>query len=353
MVKDNMTNEKIKVAYLDGARNLVLSTTNKPKIKEDEVLIKVKSVGICGSDVLYYRTGGTKRRPIAKPFILGHEISGIIEKRGRKVENLDVGDKVAVEPGITCGRCIYCKSGKYNLCRSVKYLATPPVDGAFVEYISYKADLVYKLPGGISFDEGALIEPSSVAFYSVMKSDLKPSMSSLILGAGPIGLLVLKVAKILGSFPICALDIDDYRLSFAKKMGADFTLNTKNKNIVQALANSGYDKEYDVVFECTGVETVISNSVFLAKKGGTIMMIGIFDGVVPLRAKEIIDREINIKGTYRFANVFGDVIRLVERKMLNVKSIITHTFNFDDIKSAFEIADKRLENCIKIIIRVS
>ncbi len=348
-----MTNEKIKVAYLDGARNLILSTKNKPEIEEDEVLIKVKSVGICGSDVLYYRTGGTKKRPITEPFILGHEISGIVEKKGVKVENLDIGDRVAVEPGITCGRCIYCKSGKYNLCKSVKFLATPPVDGAFVEYISHKADLVYRLPSGISFDEGALIEPSSVAFYSVMKSGLKPSMSSLILGAGPIGLLVLKIAKISGSFPLCILDMDEYRLSLAKELGADFTLNAKNKNIVQALADSGYDSEYDVVFECTGVETVISNSVFLTKKGGTIIMVGIFDGVVPLRTKEIIDREINVKGTYRFANVFGDVIKLVERKMLNVKSIITHTFNFDDIKKAFEVADKRLENCVKIIVRVN
>jgi len=352
-VKDNMTNEKIKVAYLDGARNLVLSTKDKPEIKEDEVLIKVKSVGICGSDVLYYRTGGTKRRPITKPFILGHELSGIVEKKGKKVENLDVGDKVAVEPGITCGRCIYCKSGRYNLCSSVKFLATPPVDGAFVEYISHKADLVYRLPDCISFDEGALIEPSSVAFYAVIKSDLKPSMSSLILGAGPIGLLILQIAKISGSFPVCVLDVDSYRLSLAKKLGADFTLNTNDKDIVQALANSNCENEYDVVFECTGVETVISSSVFLAKKGGTITMVGIFDGVVPLRTKEIIDREINVKGTYRSANVFKDVIKLVERKMLNVKSIITHTFNLDEIEKAFEVADKRLENCVKIIIRVS
>ena len=352
-MKDNIVNEKIRVAYLDGARNLILSTTDKPEVKEDEVLIKVKSVGICGSDILYYRTGGTKKRPITKPFILGHEVSGIVENKGKEVNNLDIGDRVAVEPGITCGRCIYCKSGKYNLCKSVRFLATPPVDGAFIEYISHKADLVYRLPDCISFDEGALIEPSSVAFHAVMKSDLKPSMSSLILGAGPIGLLVLKIAKISGSFPVCVLDIDDYRLSLAKKMGADFTINASDRDIVRALADSDCDNEYDVVFECTGVETVISSSVFLAKKGGTITMVGIFDGTAPLRTKEIIDREINVRGTYRFSNTFQDVIKLVERKMLDVKPIITHTFNLDEIGKAFKIADKRLENCVKIMVRVN
>ena len=348
-----MANGKIRVAYLDGARNLILSTTDKPEIKEDEVLIKVKSVGICGGDVMYYRTCGTKKRPITRPFILGHEVSGIVEKKGSKVKNLNISDEVAVEPGVTCGKCIYCKSGRYNLCKSVKFLGTPPVDGAFIEYIAHKADLVYRLPDGISFDEGTLIEPSSVAFHAVMKSGLKLSKSSLILGAGPIGLLVLKIAKISGSFPVCVLDIDDYRLSLAKKMGADFTINASDRDIVQALADSDCDNEYDVVFECTGVETVISSSVFLAKKGGTIAMVGIFDGIVSLRTKEIIDREINVRGTYRFSNTFQDVIKLVERKMLDFKSIITHTFSLDEIGKAFKIADKRLENCVKIMVRVN
>ncbi len=344
--------DKIKAAYLDGAKNLVLSTADRPEIKSDEALVKVKSVGICGSDVMYYRTGGTKKRPITGPYILGHEVSGIVEDKGSDVKNLNIGDRVAVEPGITCGRCQYCKSGKYNLCKDVKFLATPPVDGALVEYISHKADLLYPLPDEISFDEGALVEPSSVAFYSVVKSGLKTAKSSLVLGAGPIGLLVFKMAKLLGSFPIGVVDVDDNRLALAKKLGADFTINVKDREIVKAVYDSGFGDEYDVVFECTGVGSVISSSVFLVKKGGHLSMVGIFDGTAPIRTKEIIDREITITGTYRFSNTFPDVIGLMERGMLEVRSLITHYFSLDEAARAFDIADKRSENCIKIIIRV-
>jgi L-iditol 2-dehydrogenase len=345
--------DKIKAAYLDGAKNLVLSTADRPQIKSDEALVKVKSVGICGSDVMYYRTGGTKKRPITGPYILGHEVSGIVEDKGSDVKNLNIGDRVAVEPGITCGRCQYCRSGKYNLCKDVKFLATPPVGGALVEYISHKADLLYPLPDEISFDEGALVEPSSVAFYSVLKSGLKTAGSSLILGAGPIGLLVFKMAKILGSFPIGVVDVDENRLSLAKQLGADFTINVKDREIVKAISDSGFGDEYDVVFECTGVESVISSSVFLVKKGGHLSMVGIFDGTAPIRTKEIIDRELTITGTYRFSNTFPDVIGLMERGMLEVRSLITHHFSLDEAARAFDIADKRSENCVKIIIRVS
>jgi L-iditol 2-dehydrogenase len=344
--------DKIKAAYLDGARNLVISTADRPEIKSDEALVKVKSVGICGSDVMYYRTGGTKKRPITAPYILGHEVSGIVEDKGSEVKNLNIGDRVAVEPGITCGKCQYCKSGRYNLCKDVKFLATPPIDGALVGYISHKADLLYPLPDKISFDEGALIEPSSVAFYAVMKSGLKTARSSIILGAGPIGLLVFKMAKILGSFPICVVDVDDNRLSLAKKLGADFTINVRDKDIVKAVYDYGFDNGNDVVFECTGVENVISSSVFLVKKGGHLSMVGIFDGTAPIRTKEIIDREITITGTYRFSNTFPDVISLMERGMLEVRSLITHSFSLDEAAKAFDIADKRSENCVKIMVRV-
>jgi len=345
--------KKIKVAYLNGAKNLFLSTIDKPEINSDEVLIKIKSVGICGSDVLYYKTGGTRKRPITKPFILGHEVSGIIEDMGKEVKNLNIGDRVAVEPGATCGKCFYCKSGRYNLCKDIKFLATPPINGALAEYISHKADLVYPLPDEISYDEGTLVEPSSVAFYSVMKSGLKTAESSLILGAGPIGLLVLKIAKILGSFPICIVDVDDYRLSLAKKMGADFTINVKDKDIVKTITDSDSENEYNVVFECTGAGSVISSSVFLVKKGGNISMIGVFDGTTPIRTKEIIDREITITGTYRVLNTFQDIIRLMQKGMLEVKSLITHTFNLNEISKAFDMADRQLENCVKVIIRIN
>lgn len=343
----------MKAVYLDGAKNLIISETKKPEIKKDEVLIKIKSVGICGSDVLYYKTGGTKKRPITKPFILGHEVSGLVEDKGIEVKDLNIGDRVAVEPGIVCGKCSYCKSGNYNLCKDIKYLATPPIDGALVEYISHKANLVCPLPDEISYDEGALVEPSSVAFYSIKKSNLKISQSSLILGAGPIGLLVLKIIKILGSFPICVVDIDDNKLSFAKKAGADYIINAKNKDIVKAISDSGIDNEYDIVFECTGERSAISSSVFLVKKGGHISMIGIFDDTTPIMTKEIIDREITITGTYRFSNTFNDIIKLMQRGMLEVKSLITHIFNLNDVNKAFDIVDKSLENCIKVIIRIS
>jgi L-iditol 2-dehydrogenase len=343
----------MKVSYLDGAKNLILSTAPKPRIKDNEVLIKVKSVGICGSDLLYYRTGGTKKRPINRPFILGHEVSGIVEKRGKSVKDIKIGDRVAVEPGKTCGKCYYCKSGHYNLCMNVKFLATPPVDGAFVEYLAHNADLVYKIPDKISFDEGALIEPASVAYYAIYKSNLKMARSVIILGAGPIGLLMLQIAKLSGAFPIFMLDIDDFRLNMAKTFGADRIINIQDRDIESVLKDHDLEGKFDFVFECTGSEKVISNSVFFVKKAGVLSFIGIYDSNVPIRTKEVIDKEINILGSYRYSNTYQDIIKLIDRGMLKVQPLITHIFKLDEIKKAFEIADKRTENYLKMVIRVN
>ena len=208
---------KMKTMVLKKAGTIVEEDREIPAIRAHEVLIKVMDCGICGSDVHYYEHGRIGDFVVEKPMILGHECAGEVVEVGEAVTHIKAGDRVAVEPGHTCGKCEYCKSGRYNLCPDVIFLATPPYDGAFSEYLSYPADMVYKLPDSMDTVEGALLEPFCVGLHAVAQSEVKAGSCAVILGSGCIGLCTLLALNAQGIHKVFVVDILENRLKMAEK----------------------------------------------------------------------------------------------------------------------------------------
>ncbi|GAH50732.1 unnamed protein product, partial [marine sediment metagenome] len=204
----------MKAAILTEAKHIEIRDVPVPQIKDDEVLVRIKAVGVCGSDAHFYRDGRVAGWIVKEPLILGHECAGEIAEVGGSVEGLRVGDRVIIEPGIPCRKCEWCKRGEYNLCPDIRFMAVPGVDGAFTEYAGSAADFVYPLPDRISYEEGALMEPLSVAIETIKSAKIELGDSVAILGAGPIGILCLQAARAAGATDIYITDIDKNRLSY-------------------------------------------------------------------------------------------------------------------------------------------
>jgi L-iditol 2-dehydrogenase len=212
--------------------NLKLEQRPMPaKLGPNDVLIRIHSVGICGSDVHYWVNGCIGDFIVRAPMVLGHETSGVVAQVGSGVKHLKQGDRVAIEPGVPCRMCQYCKHGQYNLCPDMGFCATPPYDGTLTRYFAHPADFCYKLPDHVSFEEGAMLEPLSVAVQACRRANITFGENVLICGAGPIGLVNLLTAKAQGAAKVCITDIDEHRLSVAKSLGADFTYRITKKDV--------------------------------------------------------------------------------------------------------------------------
>lgn len=335
----------MKVAVLEGIKKISIQEREIPEPKEDEVLVKIKSVGVCGSDIHYYNEGRIGSFIVEKPLILGHECSGEVVKVGSKVKSLKVGDRVALEPGIPCRRCEFCKTGRYNLCPDVVFMATPPIDGAFAEYVVHPQDFAFKLPDSISYDEGALIEPLSVGIYATERANVKPGDRVLIFGAGPIGLVTLQAVRAYGVSDVSIVDINDFRLSKAKELGANQVINSKREKIEDFIC------EADIIFEASGNSSVIKETTRFTKRGGKIVFIGLAsEDYIGLNINEISSKELDILGIFRYANVYKKAIDLVANGKINLRSLVTHHFTLENTQEALEFADKNKDKCIKVIV---
>ena len=348
-----MITVEVKGAVLYGPKNICLEGLSMPIVRDDEVLVKVKSVGICGSDMHFYHAGRIGSRVIKKPLILGHECSGEVVKTGKNVSNLREGDKVALEPGIPCRKCEYCKEGRYNLCEEVAFMGAPPTNGAFVEYLSRPADFTYRIPESVGFDEAALIEPLAVGIHATRRGEVKPGDSVLILGGGPIGLLVLQMSKVRGAGNIIVSDTLPNRLNLAKKFGATEMINVSSEDIREKVMDLTGGKGAKVVFEAAGVQTTVEQSVELVQKGGRVVFVGQpMEDVIPLNMTKVIRGELNMKGLLRYANVYPQAIELISKGLVDLGSMITHDFPLLHIKEALEFSINRKDISIKTLVRV-
>src|SRR5512133_1207835 len=212
-------------AVMYGPRDVRLERRPIPDIGPDEVLVDIAAVGVCGSDVHFYWDGRIGKRVVQKPMILGHESAGTVVAVGDRVTSLQPGDRVALEPGIPCRRCSYCKTGHYNLCPNVAFMAAPHTDGAMREYVKTAADFAFKLPDSMSFEDGTLVEPLSVGVYAARRGRVAPGDNVVILGAGTIGLMALQAAKVYGASRRIVVDLQPDRLEMAKRLGATHVIN--------------------------------------------------------------------------------------------------------------------------------
>lgn len=337
---------KITAMYLEKPGKIIPRKIDMPEIKKDEVLVKIKAVGVCGSDVHYYEKGKIGSFIVKKPLILGHECSGEIVEVGEEVKNLQIGDKVALEPGIPCRRCIYCKTGRYNLCPEIKFMATPPVNGAFVEYVAHPADFVFKLPENVSYEEATLFEPLAVGLYSVVRAKVGFGGKILILGAGPIGLSTLQAAINIGGGRITVADIYDFRLEKAKELGADELINPRQTNALDKLGSS-----FDYVFETAGSVVTTQQTVKLAKNGGKVILVGLpAQEEIEFNTNQIITKELDVLGIFRYANMYPKAIRLAEKGQVNLKTVISKKFSFSQTEEALKFARDNKESSIKTVV---
>lgn len=343
--------DKMKVALMPEPGKMEIVERDVPEIEADEVLVKIEHVGLCGSDVHYYEHGRIGDFVVEDPIVLGHESAGKIVKIGKNVEGLKEGDLVTLEPGIPCGKCEYCKSGKYNLCPDVEFLATPPYDGAFSEYLSYPANMCFKLPEGMDTIEGALIEPLSVGFHAANQADAQVGETAAVLGSGCIGLSTLMALQARGVTEVYVVDLIDLRLDKAEEVGAAKTLNAKEVDVVEEIMNLTDGKGVDMVIETAGSKVTVKQSVELIKRGGRIVLVGMAaDPQIEFDFGKLQAKEAYINTVFRYRNIYPKAIKAVGDGIIDIKQVVTDTFGFSEIQDAFEYNIANKDKTVKIVI---
>jgi len=346
-----MSAGKMNAAIMDEPLSIAVRQVDIPVPKDNEALVKVHCIGVCGSDVHYYEHGRIGRYVVQAPIVLGHELAGEVVAIGKSVTKLSVGDRVAVEPGVTCGSCDYCKSGRYNLCPDVVFLATPPVDGAWADYIVMPSDYLFKLPDTMSYEEGALLEPLSVGFHAMLRGKVKPFDRLLITGLGPIGLLAGQAAKLFGVTEIYGTDVVPFRRELAREMGFTEVLDPASENVGERLAELTGGAGITLVVESSGNARAMADTIKQVRRGGRIVFVGLpAEGAIPMDMGQLIDSEIDAYGVFRYANTYPAAIQALERSTVDIRSIITHRYALSDIKEAVETARTQKETSIKVMI---
>ena len=319
-----------------------------PSPLQDEVCLAMGPVGICGSDVHYWQCGRIGDFVVNKPMVLGHEGAGTVYSVGSEVKHLKVGDRVAIEPGYPCNNCQVCFSGRYNLCADMKFCATPPYDGSLCQYYCHKASFCFKLPENVSLEEGALLEPLSVAVHACQRGKISFGQKVLVCGAGPIGLVNMMVAKAAGA-SVTITDISQERLNKAKELGADTIFHVISKDIRKTAEDIAHLTGFaDLTIECTGVESSIGVGIWATKPGGSYVQVGYGKAEVSFPIVAVGIKEIDIYGIFRYANNYPTALSLVETGAVDVKGLITHRFPLKDALKAFEIT--KAGTGVKVII---
>jgi L-iditol 2-dehydrogenase len=346
-------NGTMKVAVMTGLNKMAYVERDIPRPKASEVLVKLEYVGICGSDMHYYETGRIGDYIVKPPFVLGHEPGGTVVEVGGDVKHLKAGDRVALEPGKTCGYCEFCREGKYNLCPDVIFFATPPVDGVFQEYIAHEAALCFKLPDNVSTLEGALIEPLAVGFHAANQGGAHAGQTAAVFGAGCIGLVSMMALKACGVSRVYQIDIMPKRLDKAVELGATGIINSKEQDPVEAIKNLTGGRGCDLVIDTSGVEAATNQAVQILHKGGVLVMVGYGKtGMVNFPMSLAMDKEIRIETVFRYRHIYPMAIDAVAAGKVNLKGIVTNIFEFTDIQNAMDksVADKA--NIVKAVVKI-
>lgn len=341
-----------------GVKDLRIEQIEEPKALPGKVKIKVEWCGICGSDLHEYTAGpifipGSEPHPITgeqAPVVMGHEFSGQVVEVGEGVSRIQKGDRVVVEPIFNCGECTACRQGKYNLCEKMGFLGLAGGGGGFSEYVAADEHMVHKIPESVSFEQGALVEPSAVALYAVRSSKLKVGDKAVVFGAGPIGLLVIEALKASGASKIYAVELSPERSQKATELGAH-VINPKEVNDVVEEIHRLTDGGADVVYEVTGVPPVLEQALESVRIGGELMIVSIFEKEAPIKPNKIVIQERSISGIIGYRDVFPAVISLMEKGYFPADKLVTKRIKLDDvIEQGFEGLLKE-KNQVKILVK--
>ncbi len=345
---------KMKTAVMLGIGKMGFEERDIPKVKDNEALVKLEYVGICGSDLHYYETGAIGDYVVKPPFVLGHEPGGTVVEVGKKVKHLKVGDRVALEPGKTCGHCEFCKKGNYNLCPDVVFFATPPVDGVFQEYVAHEADLCFKLPEHVSTMEGALIEPLAVGFHAAMQGGARAGQTAVVMGAGCIGLVTMMALKAMGVSKVYVADIMEKRLQKALELGADGVIDAGRTDAVEEVKRLTEGKGCDLAVETAGTQVTTVQTIHMTKKGATIVLVGYSkSGEMTLPMSLALDKELTFKTVFRYRHIYPMAIEAVAAGKINLKGIVTDIFELDEAQKAMDYSVNHKADIVKAVIRIA
>ncbi|XP_066492333.1 sorbitol dehydrogenase [Tiliqua scincoides] len=333
------------------AGELRLENRPIPEPGPNEVLLRMHSVGICGSDVHYWQHGRIGDFVVKNPMVLGHEASGTVIKVGSSVTKLKKGDRVAIEPGVPREIDEFCKIGRYNLSPTIFFCATPPDDGNLCRYYKHDANFCYKLPDNVTFEEGALVEPLSVGIHACRRAGVTLGSKVFICGAGPIGLVTLLIAKVMGAAQVVISDLSAPRLEKAKELGADFTIQIRSEKPeeVAHIVKNTLGCMPEITVECTGVEASIHTGIYATRSGGTMVLVGLGSEMVTLPIVNAAVREVDIKGIFRYCNTWPMAIAMLASKKVNVQPLVTHRFPLEKALEAFETTRKGVG--IKVMLK--
>lgn len=347
---DNLT------AVLHGINDLRLEQRPIPQPDDDQVLLRMEVVGICGSDVHYLVNGRIGPFIVEKPMVIGHEASGTVVKVGANVKHLKPGDRVAIEPGEGCRRCTYCKEGRYNLCPLMAFCATPPFDGNLTRYYVHAADFCFKLPDHVSLEEGALLEPLSVGVHACKRANVSLGAVVLVLGAGPIGMVNLLAAKAFGASKVIITDVIESKLNKASELGADHTIlikpTDKEDEIVDRIIRT-LGCQPTISLECSGAESSVRIAIKATKAGGVAVLIGMGKPEMTIPLGDALIREVDIRGVFRYVNDYATALEMVSSGKVNVKPLITHHYKMEDTLKAFHTSRTGEGNAIKVLIHAN
>ncbi len=344
----------MKVAVMVGNNKMDLIERDVPVPAEDQALVKIEYVGICGSDMHIFESDWGKR--VLKPLVLGHESGGTVVEVGKKVKDLKPGDRVALEPGIFCGKCEFCTAGHYNLCAEMRFFGAPlvpPVDGVFLEYVAHPANLCFKLPDNVSTLEGALIEPLAVGFHAANQGGARPGMTAVVIGTGCIGLMSIAALRICGVAKVYAIDVMDNRLKMATEMGAAAVVNSTRADSIQEILALTGGRGCDLVIDTSGHVGAVGQAVKYMKKGATLVFVGYSpDNTMTLPFRDCINKELSFKTVFRYRNIYPMAIDSVSAGLVDLKKIVTKIYPLDDISTAMEESIKNKATLVKSVVKV-
>ncbi|MFM1984206.1 MAG: hypothetical protein RL723_641 [Actinomycetota bacterium] len=316
----------MKAAFLTEPGTIEMRDISVPVPEDDQVLVKVEAVGVCGSDVHFYAHGNIGTMIMSEPFVLGHELSGVITAVGSKVDASRVGKRVAIEPQRPCRTCNECRHGRYNLCPNIIFYAVPHVNGAFTEFVTIQNDFAFDLPDNVSFEAGALLEPLSVAIWSCQRAQISVGSRVLIAGAGPIGVIMAQTAKAFGASEVIITDMVEARRDFALLHGATRAIDPSKESV--------HGLDVDAFIDATGVSRAVYDGIKAIGPNGRAILVGMGDDDVLLPVDYIQAREIWVTGIFRYTNTWPTAIELVSTGKVNLDALVTHRFSLDQVEEA-------------------
>ena len=344
----------MKAAFLTGLKQFEIQQVPDPKIIHDtDVLIRIKTVGVCGSDIHYFTSGRIGTQIVQFPFIVGHEAAGVVEKTGKKVNHVKPGQRIAIDPALSCGRCDQCKAGREHTCRKLVFLGNPKqMAGCLCEYIVLHEKCCYPIKNRMTFEQATLSEPLAIGVYAVKRSMLPAQANVAILGAGPIGMSVFHVLRTNKVGNIFVTDKIEERLTYSKKLKPKWTGNPNRADIVKEISNIE-PLLLDVVYECSGDPQAIAQALQLLKPGGNLVLVGITDvNEITFPIHELRRKEITIINIRRQVHCTQKAIDLLDRGRINMDSMVTHHFSLEETQKAFDLVANYRDGVMKAMISV-